>query len=114
MKTNHTPGPWDRNIRPVSKYSVIFAGRNTHIASIISQGLTELEAEANANLIRTAPELLDTLKLCEEALGENLHWLADQLDLQVGQEDSETLRKLTQLRDAWHVTCKVIAKAEGK
>jgi len=57
MKTQHTPGPWNRNIAPATKYCVIFAGRNEHIASIrhIKEGD---EAEANHNLITAAPDLL--------------------------------------------------------
>jgi hypothetical protein len=57
----HTPGPWARNIKPASMYPVIFAGRNTHIARVFSQGLSEEETEANCNLIAAAPGHLDAL-----------------------------------------------------
>ena len=62
MKTKHTPGPWDRNIPPASKYPTIYAGRNTHVAMVLSTGLSQEEVEGNANLIAAAPELLATLK----------------------------------------------------
>lgn len=37
----------------------------------------------------------------EAALGENLTWLADKLDLSIRQKDEETLRRLKQLNTAW-------------
>lgn len=58
MTAKHTKGPWGRNIPPASKYPVIYAGRNTHVAQVISKGLPDAEVEANANLIAAAPELL--------------------------------------------------------
>lgn len=69
----NTPGPWGRNIKPASHYPIVYAGRNTHIAQVITQGLTEAEAEANCNLIAAAPELLEMLRqLSTECDGENL------------------------------------------
>lgn len=62
MSTTHTPGPWDRNIRPASRYPIIFAGRNTHVAQVCTRGLSEAEQEANCNLIAAAPELLAALQ----------------------------------------------------
>lgn len=59
--TKHTAGPWGRNIPPVSKYPIIYAGRNTHVAQVITRGLPEAEAEANARLIAAAPELLSAI-----------------------------------------------------
>ena len=58
----HTPGPWDRNIKPASKYPTIFAGRNAHVAQVVSSGLTPDEVEANCDLIAAAPDLLAALK----------------------------------------------------
>lgn len=60
--SNYTKGGWSRNIKPASKYPIIFAGRNTHIAQVITKGLPEEEAEANCNLLAAAPELLTALK----------------------------------------------------
>lgn len=56
-----TPGPWSRNIPPASKYPVVFAGRNTHVASVCAQKDPAVQ-EANLRLILRAPELLDLLK----------------------------------------------------
>lgn len=58
---NHTPGPWHRNIKPVTKYPTIFAGRSTHIAKIVEHGIGLSEAEANCDLIAAAPDLLAAL-----------------------------------------------------
>jgi hypothetical protein len=62
MTAKHTEGPWGRNIPPASKYPVIYAGRNTHVAQVISKGLPDAEVEANANLIAAAPDLLAVLE----------------------------------------------------
>lgn len=62
MNSLHTPGPWHRNIRPATKYPVIFAGRNTHIAKVIDTGIGLSEVEANTDLITAAPELLAALR----------------------------------------------------
>ena len=43
-----TPGPWHRNIRPVSRYPTVFAGRNTHVLQIVVRKAgSEEQAEAN-------------------------------------------------------------------
>lgn len=52
-----TKGDWSRNIRPISRYPTIFAGRNTHLAQVVSRGLPIEEAEANAEMITSAPEM---------------------------------------------------------
>lgn len=44
---------------------------------------------------------LKALVQAEEALGENLQWIADRLDLAIRQKDPETLRKMAQLNAAW-------------
>jgi hypothetical protein len=54
----HTPGGFGRNIPPASKYPTIFAGRNTHVCVVASQGLPASEIEANANLFASADKLL--------------------------------------------------------
>jgi len=61
-KANYTRGGWHRNIKPASKYPVIFAGRNTHVAQVITRGLGDDEAEANADLIAAAPALYEALE----------------------------------------------------
>lgn len=51
----------------------------------------------------------EALIQAEEALGENLVWLADQLGQNVRQRDPETLRKLAQLQAAWLACVKALA-----
>lgn len=41
------------------------------------------------------------IEQAEEALGNNLVWLADALDLRIRQKDTETLRRLAELNTAW-------------
>lgn len=62
MIVKHTPRSWHRNIKPASKYTTVWAGRNTHVAYVATQGLTEEEIEGNINLIASAPDLLEALK----------------------------------------------------
>jgi hypothetical protein len=59
---SYTKGGWGRNIKPAAHYPVIFAGRNTHVARVISVGLTSEEIEANCDLIACAPDLLESLQ----------------------------------------------------
>lgn len=66
--SKHTPGPWHRNIPPARKYCVVFSGRNTHVAAVKSDGLTDSEIEANCNLIAAAPDLLEALDYALSAL----------------------------------------------
>lgn len=68
MLTKHTPAPWHRNIAPARKYNTVFAGRNTHVCYLATQGLTNEEIEANCNLIAAAPELLDVAIAAEAML----------------------------------------------
>lgn len=68
MSTPHTPGPWGRNIKPASRYPVVFAGRNTHVAMVITKRLTDEVVEANCDLIAAAPDLLAALLDCEARL----------------------------------------------
>ena len=63
--TRHTPGPWHRNIKPATKYTVIFAGRNTHVAAVIPGNLDPAEVEANMCLVRAAPDLLAACQAAE-------------------------------------------------
>ena len=61
--SKHTPGPWGRNIKPARKYCIVYAGRNTHVASICaSSEQPDDEIEANCNLIAAAPDLLWALE----------------------------------------------------
>ena len=67
-----TKGGWSRNIRPVSRYPIIFAGRNTHVAQVITRGLSEAEAEANCNLIAAAPAMAEALQSIIDGLSGDL------------------------------------------
>ena len=59
---SHTPTPWHRNIKPATKYPVIFAGRNTHIAAIsVKSGLSDEEIEANLEFLIRAVNSHDAL-----------------------------------------------------
>ncbi len=60
-KPRFTPGPWHRNIPPASKYCTIFAGRNTRVAQLSTQGLSETAIEGNCDLISAAPDLFEAL-----------------------------------------------------
>lgn len=55
-------------------------------------------------------KLIDALDRAENALGENLVWLSDALDLRIRQGDKETLRRLAQLSAAWTEICLVLNK----
>lgn len=55
--------------------------------------------------------ILKALFECEQALGGNLVWLNDKLDLSIRQRDSETLRRLEQLNSAWKAACIALAAA---
>lgn len=82
MKTQHTPGPWHRNIN--AKYPV-FAGEapnHIHIASIMI-GAPVAEREANLRLIAAAPDLLAALIRMRE------DWLtAFEADVTEGDKDA--------------------------
>ena len=59
----YTEGPWHRNIKPAKKYPTVFAGRNTHILTMATKGLSDEAVEANINLVVAAHELLDAAEL---------------------------------------------------
>jgi hypothetical protein len=69
--SNHTPGPWHRNIRANGKYPVIFAGRNHHVAQACQQKDGE-ETEANISLIAAAPDLLEALQWAVDQFEDDL------------------------------------------
>ena len=60
--SKHTPGPWHRNIKPASKYTTVWAGRNTHVAYVHTGTLPEEQIEANAHLIAAAPAMYEAIK----------------------------------------------------
>lgn len=80
--TEHTPGPWHRNIKPASRYPTIYAGRNTHVCSVSRQD--DETMEANLLLIRAAPDMLAALKdaelfLANEPNRDKDGWMSDTL-----------------------------------
>lgn len=92
MSTQHTPGPWNRNIRAGGKYPTAFAGRNQHVA-VATQQKDPAETEANIDLIAAAPELLAALLNVVSAYEPNRHGVTPE----------------------WITTARAaIAKAEGK
>ena len=70
-KPTHTPGPWHRNIAPAGKYNVVWSGRNTHVAAVKTEGLTEAEIEANINLIAASPAMLKALRMARGQVAED-------------------------------------------
>ena len=53
--------------------------------------------------------LHDAAILAEAALGENIVWLQDKLDLEIRQRNAEVLRRLAQLNNAWQALAIAIA-----
>ena len=46
----HTPGRLGRNIPPVTRYPILYAGRNSHVCRVVTGGgIPDDEAEANAD-----------------------------------------------------------------
>jgi hypothetical protein len=71
MISQHTPGPWYRNIRAAGKYPIIFSGdapNHEHIAQALQLRGRPDEVEANIDLIAAAPALLAALRLAEQIL----------------------------------------------
>lgn len=100
MSAKHTPGPWHRNIRADGKYPVVFAGRNTHVATV-SQQKSGDETESNIDLIAAAPDLLAMLKRCIKHVPESA--VAGELIMTTAIDECR-IRTLAE---------KLIAKAEG-
>lgn len=68
MLAGITTGGWNRNVKPASHYPVIFAGRNTHVAQIVSKFIPEAQQEANCDAIAQVPALLAEVIALREAL----------------------------------------------
>lgn len=102
-QTTHTPGPWSVETRMHVHAILDCAGQeiafqDTHpqadAGSVTSRGRTPEETQANAHLIKAAPDLLHAARLANEEL----------IALGVGSSGSPALRAL------WWA----IARAEGK
>jgi hypothetical protein len=81
MSTQHTPGPWIKNVVPTSAGSAITIQSADHrIAIIYVDGIRKgiddelprsIENRANARLIAAAPDLLEALQGFQKAWDEN-------------------------------------------
>jgi len=66
----HTPGEWQRNIKPAAKYPTVFVGRNKHVFAVLHDNkIPPEEQEANHDLIIAAPDLLAALESLMKAYG---------------------------------------------
>ena len=63
---------WSRNIPPATKYSTIFAGRNTHILHLAS-GHSPEDTEVLANVMTQVPQMVALIQGMVE--GEDRHAL---------------------------------------
>lgn len=103
MRAKRTPGPWARNIKPATKYPTIYAGRNTHVATVDTRRPAK-EVEANIDLIAAAPDLLAALHLIDESAV--LHrWAND-----AANDDAEWERRSALVE----AMSNAMAKAEGE
>lgn len=93
----HTPGPWKLENPEMDGEILVTDEQDVTIATVWKQPLDPAEwAEANSRLIAAAPEMLDALRLCEDALS----------DLARIDDGTPSVSALNMARDA-------IAKAEG-
>lgn len=82
MKNQHTPGPWEADIRiaqaiVVDSHGNAVADIARHEFSVTEQSYSDQRIEANAQLIASAPELLSALKAlhsCHRAFSESESW----------------------------------------
>ena len=56
--------------------------------------------------------LLTALIEAESALGANLVWIQDRVNLSVRQGDAETLKRLAHLTHGWKMVCAALANAD--
>lgn len=68
MKTKHTPGPWAIHSNEFTKWVSNESGK-AQIAKVFKPaGMADATADANAQLISAAPELLEALEACVERM----------------------------------------------
>ncbi|MFA5379870.1 MAG: hypothetical protein WC455_29190 [Dehalococcoidia bacterium] len=67
MESKHTPGPWGIDINSVGEY-LISAGPIGTPVDYLAVITNRKRSKANARLIAAAPELLEALAFCVEAL----------------------------------------------
>lgn len=56
-----TPGPWQRNIKPATRYPTVFSGRNNHVLYMAAEGKTEAQVEADIDFVIRARTALPIL-----------------------------------------------------
>lgn len=107
--SKHTPGPWK---------AVVWGTANRIVSAdlvLIAETPRHRNADADANLIAAAPELLDALTILQPAA--EIAWECIQL-MKDGNDDETTFNRLRAarhaLREGSAKARDVIAKAEGK
>ena len=74
MSAQHTPGPWSFGYGVTTEYGEVFGvGVTTKpdwtvVCAVSRPGDVNAIDEANARLIAAAPDLLEALKACDEAM----------------------------------------------
>ena len=73
MSAKHTPGPWTtqndgRDIINIQHSNNDPGAISMTLAKVIARMTWRSQAEANARLIAAAPDLLEALKACDEAM----------------------------------------------
>lgn len=117
--SKHTPGPWKityQGYRHNGDYSHQIGTEDLTVAYTwcpCDHSPPPRAMEANAHLIAAAPDMKAALIQVEAALGENLWYLTDALDLRLRQGNQEAIDKLQQLEAAWKAAVFAIAKAKG-
>jgi hypothetical protein len=107
--SGHTPGPWETRW---PKFDCVIVGQqDLSLARVYFDGRNDAEAEANANLIAAAPDLLEALKglyeLVPDCDGDYL------LDGNKGEFALKAIR-VPGIGDACRQARAAIAKAEGR
>ena len=67
--------------------------------------------------MKTSEKDMTTLELAnaaEEALGYNLVWLNDKLDLWIRQNDKDTIDRLKEINQAWRYVVRIATRLDTK
>jgi hypothetical protein len=77
MTHQHTPGPWNYD-GPNAQTAHIIHVADGEIAEAFSEWISNKQAEANANLIAAAPDMLEALEYIEAMVNDGI---GDQINL---------------------------------
>ncbi len=77
------------------------------------KAVSDWQNTALKDVIQENKKLRETLIIAEQALGENLIFITDTLDLSVRQKDKGVLQRLHQLNEAWALIVKTLAEVKG-